>query len=595
MKPVVSLLHFGIADPADRHLSKLLKYFGIGFREVPLFRKTEVSEAVRPAGEDEFPVLLASGRTFGAMIRRFGETGLNERISRGPATIFLYALGPDEDSNLSVRYLSRGAIGAVTPLGKDDLVYNVSDGCGEMATGLSGLQFGPIRNDLDSALETSDPSRCKPILSINRHPFFVAFNKERCTVFAVACQRIADIDAKLENTFSIKEHFSTLIPSLIFIKHAFKQHAWHKKKVYANLVIDDPVLKEKYGFLEYGKLLKAMDESDFTTSIAFIPWNYRRTDGKIAKMFRERPDRFSVCVHGCDHTNEEYAARDESELKYKTGLSDHRMDTHERSTGIPYRKVMTFPQGRYSTASLKVLKSSNYLGAFQSSSRPVDMTDHRYRIRDYLDLCVMCYENFPLFLRRYPGNDVDTKIDVFLGKTLFFVHHHDFFKNGYDQTASFMKKMNRDHEGIVWAGLDEILANMYLSRTDFNGQPHCRIYTNDVRIKNDSGQKNRYVVTKEETLNVPIRCVLVDGEKTEYAIDENDELRLNLEIDSGREARVQIVYEEVSGTGNARTIPNPAKVYLRRMLSEFRDSVLYRNDYMVMIANKYKKYLIHRI
>ena len=181
-------------------------------------------------------------------------------------------------------------------------------------------------------------------------------------------------------------------------------------------------------------------------------------------------DRFSVCVHGCDHTNEEFAAGDERVLKYKTRLSDRRMDSHEGSTGIPYKKVMTFPQGRYSSASLRILKSGNYLGAFHSSSRPVDMTDHRYRIRDYLDLCVMCYENFPLFLRRYPGNDVDTKIDVFLGKNLFFVHHHDFFRNGYDRTVSIMQKMNRDHGRIVWAGLDEILANVYLSRTDSRGE-----------------------------------------------------------------------------------------------------------------------------
>lgn len=58
---------------------------------------------------------------------------------------------------------------------------------------------------------------------------------------------------------------------------------------------------------------------------------------------------------------------------------------------------------------------------------------------------------------------------------------------------------------------------------------------------------------------------------------------------------MQIVYEEGPGAGHAHAIPNPAKVYLRRMLSEFRDSYLYRNEYMVMIANKYKKYLIHRI
>ena len=596
MRPAVSLLSAGRPDASDRNLAKLLDFYGVGYREIALSGKNPVSEAVRPAGNDEYAVLLASGRTFGTMIRTFGETGVNEMMSLEPKYLFLYGLGPDEYSNISVRYLSRGSIRGVASLDADDLAYKVSNACGEMAIGLSGLTFGPIRKDHDCTLDVSgNRFHCNPIISINRHPCFVVFETGRSTVFIAAGRSVADIDAKQQNTFSIKEHFSALIPSLIFIKYVFRHYAWHKEKVYANLVIDDPVLKKKYGFLDYRKLLEAMDESNFTTSIAFIPWNYRRTERKIANMFRERTDRFGLCVHGCDHTNGEFAAGDENVLKYKTVLSGQRMDSHERSTGIQYKKVMTFPQGEYSSSSLKVLKSANYLGAFHSSSRPVDMTDHRYRLRDYLDLCVMCYENFPLFLRRYPGNDVDTKIDVFLGKTLFFVQHHDFFRNGYDRTASFMKKMNRDHERIVWAGLDEILANMYLSRTDYEGNRHCRIYTNDVSIKNGSGHGNRYVVTKEEILNVPIEHVLVNGEKVEYAIEGNGYLRLNLEVEAGNETRVRIVYRGDPGAVHAHAVPNPAKVYLRRMLSEFRDSYLYRNDFLISVANKYRKYLIHRI
>jgi hypothetical protein len=84
-------------------------------------------------------------------------------------------------------------------------------------------------------------------------------------------------------------------------------------------------------------------------------------------------------------------------------------------------------------------------------------------------------------------------------------------------------------------------------------------------------------------------------EVTEYAIDGNDELRLELEIEADREARVQIVYEEDLGEGHAHAIPNPAKVYLRRRLSEFRDSFLCRNEYLALMTNKYNKYLIHKI
>ena len=59
------------------------------------------------------------------------------------------------------------------------------------------------------------------------------------------------------------------------------------------IIIDDPFLKASYGFLDFCKLLDLMDKHNFHTTIAFIPWNYRRTNKKTAKLFLDRPDRFS--------------------------------------------------------------------------------------------------------------------------------------------------------------------------------------------------------------------------------------------------------------------------------------------------------------
>ena len=171
MRPVVSLLSFGRPDSSDRNLAKLLDFYGIGFREISLSGKIPVSEAVRPAGKDEYPVLLASGRTFGEMIRTFREAGMNEMMSRDPKYLFLYGLGTDVYSNTSVRYLSRGSIRGIAPLNTDDLAYNVSDTCGEMAIGLSGLKFGPVRKDHDFKLDISgNRFHYKPIISIDGHP-----------------------------------------------------------------------------------------------------------------------------------------------------------------------------------------------------------------------------------------------------------------------------------------------------------------------------------------------------------------------------------------------------------------------------------------
>jgi len=48
----------------------------------------------------------------------------------------------------------------------------------------------------------------------------------------------------------------------------------NSRETLACLVIDDPLLKPRYGRLDYKNLLEEMKEHSFFTEIAFIPWNY---------------------------------------------------------------------------------------------------------------------------------------------------------------------------------------------------------------------------------------------------------------------------------------------------------------------------------
>jgi hypothetical protein len=45
----------------------------------------------------------------------------------------------------------------------------------------------------------------------------------------------------------------------------------------ACVVIDGPLLQQRYGFLNFRELLQLMEKQNFATSIAFIPWNWRRS------------------------------------------------------------------------------------------------------------------------------------------------------------------------------------------------------------------------------------------------------------------------------------------------------------------------------
>ena len=61
-------------------------------------------------------------------------------------------------------------------------------------------------------------------------------------------------------------------------------------------------------------LLDEMKGHRFFTEIAFIPWNYRRSDLKTVRLFSENPDYYAICVHGCNHLGNEFGRDDYQDL-----------------------------------------------------------------------------------------------------------------------------------------------------------------------------------------------------------------------------------------------------------------------------------------
>lgn len=206
---------------------------------------------------------------------------------------------------------------------------------------------------------------------------------------------------------------------------------------YASIIIDDPLLRENYGFLNFRKLLHVMDQHNFHTTIAFIPWNYNRTDESIATLFRERPDRFSLCVHGCDHTRGEFGKTDFLYLNGKVKLATARMAKHEKKTGIPFDRVMIFPQGIFSNEAMETLKKNQYLAAVNTEVLPVN---------GFLS------SNFPFFQRYTPKN-----LEGRDANPAFVVLHHDYFKHGYEGLTRFVDGLNSQASNLKWDSVGNII------------------------------------------------------------------------------------------------------------------------------------------
>jgi len=236
------------------------------------------------------------------------------------------------------------------------------------------------------------------------------------------------------------------------------QETENHKETLACLIIDDPLLRPQYGCLDYAKLLKEMKLHNFFTEIAFIPWNYRRSDAKTVQLFLDNQDCYAICVHGCNHTRNEFGVADYQELSALASTALWRMEQHKKLTGLPYDPVIVFPQGRFSSMAMKALKDQGYLAAFNSTLQATDGGEPP--AIEYQHPATRMYHDFPLFPRRYPKDKSRFVQDIAVGRPIIIVEHHNVFRHGYKTVTDLVDWVN-SLGNIKWRSLSGI-AEHYL-------------------------------------------------------------------------------------------------------------------------------------
>jgi hypothetical protein len=204
-----------------------------------------------------------------------------------------------------------------------------------------------------------------------------------------------------------------------------------------------------------------MKEHRFFTEIAFIPWNYRRSDPRIVQLLAANPDYFALCVHGCNHLVDEFGGCDYQELKILSSTALWRMEQLKRRTGLPYDPVVVFPWGRFSSVAMQVMKEHGYVAAFNSILRATDGADPP--AIEYQRPFTRIYHDFPLFLRRYPKDKSRFVEDIALGRPILIVEHQRAFQNGYKEMTDLVDWIN-SLGNIKWTSLMHI-AERYVGKT----------------------------------------------------------------------------------------------------------------------------------
>jgi hypothetical protein len=505
--------------------------------------------------------------------------------------LLVYGLNPDAVVAEALRFLTGGFIRDILPARPAGFHYQVGTDTKDICKQLSGLCIEGEKNNADHFFDMAeDEKKGRTLISMGGRPFFAEAFMGNYSIFPVASERVADVRDEIPGQLNIKHIFSALFPAAMFMKHVFKDACWHNDRSRGCLVVDDPLLKKNYGFLNYRKLLRLMDFLDFTTSIAFIPWNSKRTSAEVAAMFLQRPDRFSLCVHGCDHTQDEFGSLDYADMNSKVRTATKRMIEHKEVTGLAFDDVMVFPQGVFSTCSMDVLRNNRYLAALNAEALPVD-SEQPLQIRCYLEPAITTYGKFPLFLRRFPNEIVELAMDLFWGRPALILAHHDFFREGYRQVAESISRLNEVDRDIEWGSVGEIIRRSHLLREEGN-KVYVKGYVSRMTIENRSEEERLYQVNKEECATEAIRSVTAGGEKTSYDFSDGA-VSLSVVLGPRETKTIGINYKIIPlPLHEEKRREGDLTILVRRYLSEMRDNYISKSTFLLSVATKLKNLLL---
>src|SRR5205823_3391617 len=400
------------------------------------------------------------------------------------------------------------------------------------------------KTDSDLVLNASKRSTVN-IISLGGGAVFSMFEYEGVPIFLSTSREIIDIDAELTSqNFDVREHFLNAVPLVLYIKWAFRDACWNAPETNACLVIDDPVLKATHGFVNFQELLSLMKRHKFSTNIAFIPWNWRRSAPQVVRLFKENPDNYSVSVHGCDHTRAEFGGPDRRRLYCKTRQALDRMNRHESITGICHDRVMVFPQGIFSEAAMSALKHSGLIAAVNSDVISLDSQPRAVTISEVWDIAVMGYSDFPIFTRRYPWEGIaNFAFDVMLGKPAIVLIHHDYCSDHCARLIDFIEGLNALKCPLTWSSLGEVVRRSYRQREVSPDVVELEMYGTELRIENRSGRRKRYLIRRRESEPSGIKEVRVGSEEMVWNFHDV-RIDFEVELDPGESRIIAIKFHD---------------------------------------------------
>ncbi len=576
---------------SERRLEKIVDFFEIERRTLtPELAAVEGRGTHGPSSP--YTVLISAAR-LAELIPLESATGMMPGLLRQAESVFVF----DFDGSPA----SRPLLGSLTGVADESVdirrlsspLASVSSGVPELCGALSGITAErSAADDGRTFVGVRRSDGFRSVISSGDGDVFFECRRAGARLFLSVAGPSLDIDGPVEGTyFDVRPFFSSIVPLVIFLKGAFAGAVGSGRVTSASLIVDDPILKRRYGFLRFGEVLAAMAKHDFSTTIAFIPWNWRRTNRQTADLFLQNDRRYSLAIHGCDHTAGEFGSRSLASLNHKIKAARRRADRHLQVTGVRVSPIMVFPQGVYSPEAAYVLKCNNFIAAVNTEVNPVGDGIPHTLVRELWDVAIMQYSSFPIFTRRYISHGLENfAFDAFLGKPCLLVAHHDVFKNEARDLIAFIGSLNSLAGGVRWGTLEQVITRSYVSRGGADGRRHIRMFANEI-VLDGSNQDEGVVVEKRESDRTTVARVICDRREVDWAWH-SGVLRFRIDPPVRPASVVRVEYIDPIGNSSARESARyRIGVGVRRYLSEMRDDYICRSELMNRYADKVMRLL----
>ncbi len=457
-------------------------------------------------------------------------------------------------------------------------------------SGLSvGIQPGPSDQTFNMMGKSAD---FQSIISTREGQMFFGCRSNGIPIFVSSSADIVDIHVSATHCFDVKAAFASAVPIAMYLQWAFSGVGWNRRETSACLILDDPPLKRRYGFLEFRRALELMDDHNFAMSLAFIPWNWRRTNAEVVSLFRHRPDRLSIAVHGCDHTGGEFAARSAADLSARIKVASLRMGCLQERTSLKHDRVMVFPRGEFSGEAAEALKHNNFIGAVNTEVAPANGSVNKTTVADLWDVAIRRYENFPIFTRRYLTHGLENfAFDILLGKPCFVVAHHQGFEDDARELVVLIDKLNALSCNLVWRSLGDAIRRSSRFRARGNATSLLEMYGSEALVENTSEELQSVKVVKRETDPNCLRSIIANHQPVQWQW-ENQRLAFTVKVPPRESVQLRCIYNDSLAEGvYPLSVGYKFKTGLRRYLSEARDYLISEKSYLFKIPQRMRQFV----